>query len=125
MKYQVVLSSHVMSRHIIAIRFIESLIEQGHEILPVFFYRDGVVVANILPVIATDEPDLRKQWQQLVENHGIELRCCVSAANRRGILNAADAAQKGLTKTLDDAFGATGLGDFTANSLKADRVIVF
>lgn len=65
-----------------AYQFAQALISSGHNLVSVFFYREGVLNANQLTAPANDEFDLVRAWQQLALNHSIELNVCVAAALR-------------------------------------------
>ena len=66
-----------------ALQFAHALIEAGHELASVFFYREGVYNANRFTSPANDEFDLVRAWQALNETQGVELHICVAAALRR------------------------------------------
>ena len=68
--------------------FANALLEKGHQIAQIFFYREGVVNANRLVLPANDEFDLPKAWITLAKRHQIPLHVCVAAALRRGIIDA-------------------------------------
>ena len=63
-----------------ALRFAQSLIEQGHELYRLFFFGDGVHNASKLTVVAQDEINLQQQWSKLIEEHDIDSVICVSSA---------------------------------------------
>jgi len=91
-------------------QFIKAALASGHEVVRVFFYREGIYNAFI-PANAAEPavPD----WTALHENEGIELVYCISAAERRGQANPCP------------GFMAGGLGLWVDACLRADRVIVF
>ena len=125
MKYQFVISQGNPALQLSAIKLIRSVKNRGHEILPIFFYQDGVVAAQLNKHIPSDELVLLNSWNDAVNELGIELRCCVTAAGKRGIICEEEAETQGLTPTMSELFSPTGLGDFAANSSTADRVIRF
>lgn len=57
--------------------FANALLEKGHQITQIFFYREGVVNANKLVSPANDEFDLPKAWIALAKKHQIPLHVCV------------------------------------------------
>ncbi|HBT13139.1 MAG TPA: sulfurtransferase complex subunit TusD, partial [Erwinia persicina] len=65
--------------------FANALLEEGHTLDSIFFYREGVLNASLLNAPASDEFDLTRGWQQLHEQQGVQLNICVAAALRRGI----------------------------------------
>ncbi|EAS73731.1 hypothetical protein V12G01_14875, partial [Vibrio alginolyticus 12G01] len=78
-----------------AYQFAKVVIEQGHQLVSVFFYQDGVTNGTALSVPANDEFDLNKAWQSLAKEHGVRLETCVAAALRRGIVSEEEANQHG------------------------------
>ncbi|PSL09983.1 tRNA 2-thiouridine synthesizing protein D [Marinobacterium halophilum] len=109
-----------------ALRFARAVIAGGHQIHRVFFYRDGVYNANALASPPRDEQHIPQQWQQLAEEHQLDMVVCIAAAVRRGILNADEA--KRYEKdgyNLAEGFELSGLGQLVEASLKSDRVITF
>ncbi|MDW2211291.1 sulfurtransferase complex subunit TusD, partial [Vibrio sp. 2025] len=81
-----------------AYQFAQAVIEQGHTLVSVFFYQDGVTNGTALSVPANDEFDLTKAWQGLAKEHDVRLETCVAAALRRGIISEDEATQHGLTQ---------------------------
>ncbi|ACV26988.1 sulfurtransferase complex subunit TusD [Kangiella koreensis] len=109
-----------------AIQFAKTLLEQGHELMRVFFYADGVLVASRLHAPPADEINLTKAWAKLAIEKDIELIACVTAANKRGIVNVAEAERNALTgNNLDPAFEISGLGQLTEAMLNSDRLVTF
>ncbi len=74
-----------------ALRFAQSLIQQGHELYRLFFFGDGVHNASKLTVVAQDEINLQQQWSKLIEDNDIDSVICVSSALRRGVLDQTEA----------------------------------
>ena len=74
-----------------ALRFTQSVIEQGHEVYRLFFFGDGVHNASRLTVVAQDETNLQQQWDELIQRHAIDSVICVSSALRRGVLDQTEA----------------------------------
>ncbi len=94
-----------------AYQFASAVIEQGHRLVSVFFYQEGVTNGSALSVPANDEFDLTKAWQELAEEHNVRLETCVAAALRRGIVSEEEANQHGLTQNnLAQGFTQAGLG---------------
>ncbi len=96
--------------------------QKGHEISQIFFFQDGVSNGNALVYPANDEVNLQKHWQMFSITYNIPLHLCVSASQRRGVVD-------NLTTpttahyNLAEEFIIAGLGEFIAASLNADRVI--
>lgn len=94
-----------------ALQFAHALVNEGHELSSVFFYREGVYNANQLTSPASDEFDLVRAWQQLGAQHGVALNICVAAALRRGIVDETEAKRLALASAnLQPGFSLSGLG---------------
>lgn len=109
-----------------AYQFAKAVIEQGHTLVSVFFYQDGVTNGTALSVPANDEFDLSKAWQELAQQYQVRLETCVAAALRRGIVSEDEASQHGLAQSnLADGFTQAGLGSLAEAMLSQDRVVQF
>ncbi|PIB15806.1 sulfurtransferase complex subunit TusD [Vibrio rotiferianus] len=109
-----------------AYQFAQAVIEQGHTLVSVFFYQDGVTNGTALSVPANDEFDLTKAWQSLAQQHDVRLETCVAAALRRGIISEDEANQHGLEQNnLAEGFEQAGLGSLAEAMLTQDRVVQF
>ena len=109
-----------------ALRFAESLIQQGHELYRLFFFGDGVHNASKLTVVAQDEINLQLQWSKLIEEHDIDSVICVSSALRRGVLDQTEADRHELgTASAYESSEVAGLGQLVDASLHSDRVVNF
>lgn len=87
-----------------------------------FFYQDGVYVANQLNWVSDDQKNLTQEWQQL----GIRLPVCVSAALNRGITDQENAKRHQLIQyNLAEGFELVGLGELADAVEAAERVIQF
>ena len=88
----------------------------------VFFYQDGVQVANNLQWIPDDQRNLTAEWQKLA----IELPVCVSAALARGITDEENAKRHQIhTTNLAQGFELVGLGELADAVQSTDRLIQF
>lgn len=106
--------------------FARALLEQGHQLESVFFYREGVLNASLLNSPASDEFDLTRAWQQLHQQHGVALNICVAAALRRGITDSLEADNLGLAAAnLAEGFQLSGLGALAEAALCCDRMVQF
>ncbi|GEM76775.1 sulfurtransferase complex subunit TusD [Vibrio sagamiensis] len=109
-----------------AYQFAQALIDQGHSLVSVFFYQDGVNNGTALSVPANDEFDLNKAWQTLATQYEVRLETCVAAALRRGIISQDEANQHALTQhNLAQGFEQAGLGSLAETMLTQDRVVQF
>ena len=101
-------------------------LDQGHEITQVFFYSDGVTQANDFSHVLADEFDAVVGWQSLAKQAQIDLVVCVSATERRGIIDQDQAQQLEKTRgNLNSSFRVAGLGELHAASLESDRMVSF
>ncbi len=109
-----------------AYQFAKAVVEQGHTVVSVFFYQEGVSNGSALSVPANDEFDLNKAWLVFAEEHSVRLETCVAAALRRGIVSEEEANQHGLTQNnLAQGFTQAGLGSLAEAMLTQDRVVQF
>ncbi len=109
-----------------ALRFAQSLIEQGHELYRLFFFGDGVHNASKLTVVAQDEINLQQQWSKLIEEHDIDSVICVSSALRRGVLDQTEADRHELgTASAYESSEVAGLGQLVDAAMYSDRVVNF
>jgi tRNA 2-thiouridine synthesizing protein D len=109
-----------------AYQFIKAALAQGHEVLRVFFYHEGIYHAFKHNTPPDDEINLTACWADLAAIHKVDLVVCISAAQRRGLLYADEAERR--NKQDDDlamGFRIGGLGQWVEALLEADRVIVF
>ncbi|WP_028775138.1 sulfurtransferase complex subunit TusD [Shewanella waksmanii] len=109
-----------------AYKYTEAALKQGHEVICVFFYLDGVHNSSALHLPASDEFDLAGAWQELSERHNVKLVNCASAALRRGIISQAEAQDNQLPHwNLHSRFTMGGLGELVTGIEHADRLISF
>ncbi len=108
-----------------ALLFARAVIEGGHQITCLFFYQDGVYNAASSLVTPQDEPDLARQWRELVEEHQLDAVVCIAAALRRGALNAEEALRYNRTATVEAPWVLSGLGQLHDAAQSADRLICF
>jgi len=109
-----------------ALRFAQAALEQGHEIVRVFFFYDGVHNTSAFSVPAQDEYDLVRAWNALILEHEIDAVSCVSSALKRGVLDTREAVRYERTGgNLMESVVLSGLGQLVDASLKSDRVISF
>ncbi|GAA0685822.1 sulfurtransferase complex subunit TusD [Marinobacterium maritimum] len=109
-----------------ALRFARAVLAAGHSIHRVFFYRDGVHNASALVSPPRDEQNIPAQWQQLAQEHDLDMVVCIAAAVRRGVLDAAEAKRyEKANHNLADGFELSGLGQLIEAGLQSDRVITF
>lgn len=109
-----------------ALKFCQSALAQGHTIVAVFFYQDGVYNSSALLAPASDEFDIHAAWQNLGNEHQITLTNCVSAALRRGVLSPQDAQENGKPQwSAAASFTMGGLGELVTGIERAERLVCF
>ncbi|MGE8683483.1 MAG: sulfurtransferase complex subunit TusD [Acinetobacter sp.] len=97
-------------------------LKQKDESFRVFFYQDGVNVANSLQWVPDDQLRLTQEWQKLE----IRLPVCVSAALARGIIDQENAQRHQIQQyNLAAQFELVGLGELADAVQSADRLIQF
>ncbi|GAW85776.1 tRNA 2-thiouridine synthesizing protein D [Bathymodiolus platifrons methanotrophic gill symbiont] len=109
-----------------AYQFIKSALEMGHEVIRVFFYQEGVYHAFRYVTPPDDEVQIVARWSALARRYKLDLVVCISAAQRRGLLEANEAKRQGkVDNDVADGFRIAGLGQWVEATLKADRFIEF
>ena len=109
-----------------AYHFVKAALAKGHEIYRVFFYHDGVNNGTRLTVPPQDDRNIVKRWTELAERHKIDLVVCIAAAQRRGLMDAAEAKRHGKdAHNIAPGFRISGLGQLIEAGIQADRLVVF
>jgi tRNA 2-thiouridine synthesizing protein D len=98
-----------------AYNFAAAALAEGHEVMRVFFYHDGVYNATRLTEPPQDDRHIVNRWSSLKEQHQVDLVVCVAAALRRGIKD----------EVLAPGFRISGLGQLIDGGIKCDRTVVF
>jgi tRNA 2-thiouridine synthesizing protein D len=109
-----------------ALRFAQAAVKAGHCIERVFFFRDGVHSASTLAIAPQDEANVPALWQQFCREHNIDAITCVSAALKRGIVDARESQRhQRSAANIADGMQIGGLGLLTEAIIEADRVVTF
>ncbi|WP_374981266.1 sulfurtransferase complex subunit TusD [Pseudomonas solani] len=109
-----------------ALRFAEAVLDGGHEITRLFFYQDGVHSASTNVVTPQDEPDIARDWANLLAKHQLDGVVCIAAALRRGVINQEEAERYGrVAANLAPGWELSGLGQLHEAAQMADRLICF
>lgn len=109
-----------------ALRFARAALAKGHSIERIFLFRDGVHNATTLAVAAQDERNIPAEWQQFCAQHQLDAVVCVSAALKRGIVDARESQRHALpASNLAPHMQIAGLGQLTDAILNSDRLISF
>ncbi|WP_301098467.1 sulfurtransferase complex subunit TusD [Otariodibacter sp.] len=117
MKYVIAIRHSVYGNQgaYLAYQIVQELLVEGHTITQIFFFQDGVSNANKFVYPANDEVNLVENWKSLAETYRLPLHLCISAAQRRGIVE----------NNLSTHFTLAGLGEFSQTILQADRLLTF
>ena len=117
MKFAIQINSspYHSSASLTAFRFASAILAQHHEIFRVFFYHDGIYHALKSAAPPDDEFSLFNGWSELAHQHKIDLVVCISAAQRRGLID----------ENVADGFRLGGLGQLLEATILADRFLVF
>jgi tRNA 2-thiouridine synthesizing protein D len=109
-----------------ALHTAEAVLRSPHDLYRVFFYGEGVHLANRLARRANDERCVQRDWQRLVEDRAVPAVVCVGAALRRGITDPAEAARAGLHgDNIATGFRLAGLGEWVDALKHSERVVHF
>jgi tRNA 2-thiouridine synthesizing protein D len=109
-----------------AYQFAKAALAKGHEISRVFFYHDGVNNGTRLTVPPQDDRNIVKRWSELAAEHKLDLVVCIAAAQRRGLMDKAEAKRHGKdADNLAPGFRISGLGQLIEAGIEADRLVVF
>jgi tRNA 2-thiouridine synthesizing protein D len=109
-----------------ALRFAQAAIADGHQIVRLFFYQDGVHSASNNVVVAQDEVDVPQEWRGFVQEHQLDGVVCIAAALRRGVLNEDEAQRYSRSAAnLDAPWELSGLGQLHEAMQLADRLVCF
>ena len=109
-----------------ALRFAQAAVADGHEIVRLFFYQDGVHSASNTIVCAQDEVDLAREWREFVQAQQLDGVVCIAAALRRGVLNDDEAQRYARSAAnLEAPWELSGLGQLHEAAQLADRLVCF
>lgn len=109
-----------------AYQFVKAALAKGHEIVRVFFYHDGVNNGTRLTVPPQDDRNIVKRWGELAAQHKLDLVVCIAAAQRRGLMDAAEAKRNGKdADNIAPGFRISGLGQLIEAGIQSDRLVVF
>ncbi len=121
-----------------ALDFIRTALENGVDVIGIFFYQDGVLNASKHLSMPNDEFQTNAHWQQLHSDFNLPLYLCISAAQKRGLSDEilqesdsnidnslADSTDKNNSSNIVDIFTIAGLGELVTLSSVADKVVQF
>lgn len=109
-----------------ALKYAQAVINRGHTLKAIFFYQEAVYHANALSIVPTDESDARSSFKALNKSHNTPLLLCVTAAEKRGVIDKEQAKLEALNHfNLDEAFTVAGLAEMAAIAAETDYVVQF
>lgn len=109
-----------------AYQFSKAVLAQGHTILCVFFFQDGVYNASRLSVPPQDDRHIVKRWSTLAAEHQVDMLICTASALRRGILDKEEASLNDIdVDNLAPGFRIAGLAQLVDAGIEADRLLSF
>ena len=109
-----------------AYHFAKAAIDNGHEIMRIFFYHDGVNNGTRLTTPPQDDRHIVNRWAELAKEHDLDLVLCVAAAQRRGIADEGESQRNGKdADNIQEGFRISGLGQLIEAGIQADRLLVF
>ena len=109
-----------------AYHFTKAAIDNGHEVMRVFFYHDGVNNGTRLTTPPQDDRHIVNRWAELAKEHDLDLVLCVAAAQRRGIADEGESQRNGKdADNIQEGFRISGLGQLIEAGIQADRLLVF
>jgi len=112
--------------HQSAIRFIQATDPTKHQIQSIFFYGEGVLVANGANMPLHQHKSLTEQWCELSQQYHFKLQACVSAATLRGIVDRDENhARPQMSVNIAKGFSLVGLGELAQISEGQSKMIEF
>jgi tRNA 2-thiouridine synthesizing protein D len=109
-----------------AYHFAKAAIDNGHEVMRVFFYHDGVNNGTRLTTPPQDDRHIVNRWAELAKEHDLDLVLCVAAAQRRGIADPDESKRNGKdADNIQEGFRISGLGQLIEAGIQAERLVVF
>lgn len=98
-----------------ACQFARAAIKSGNTVSAIFLYQDAVLNAASSLDIPSDELNGQQHLLQLKAEFNIELMLCVTAAEKRGLIES----------TISPEFVVSGLAEFAELTTQADKVLQF
>ena len=106
--------------------FTQAALAQGHEVMRVFFYHDGVNNGTRLTTPPQDDRNITNRWSTLASEYDLDLVVCVAAAQRRGIVDEDEQRRNSKdANNIADGFRISGLGQLIEAGIQADRLVTF
>ena len=108
------------------LEFAKACLAQGHRLIRIFFYGEGVYLGLTTPTPPQGEYSVGQAWQDFINAHQIDAVLCISASLRRGVLDATEATRQGFNLNLvSEGFELSGLGQWITANSEADHAITF
>ena len=115
-----------VTQTIAAQQFSDQICQQGHTLNNVFFYGDGIHHANALSLAPSDEHAVYAHWCEVQRTTNCELLVCITAAVKRGVVSAEEAAKAEEDMfNLRPPFTQAGLGEFFSALHECEKLVQF
>lgn len=122
----VLAAPHSRQASMSALKFAKAALESGNEVYRVFFYQDGIHNGSELQSPPQDEVNFHQEWQQLSQQHNIDLVVCIAAALKRGVVDQAEAERyEKPASNISAPFELSGLGQLLEAQIQSDQLITF
>lgn len=109
-----------------ALRFAREALQKKHNIYRIFFLSEGTLNSQGLAVFPQDKPSLPLLWQELAEQHNIDIVTCVSSALSRGVIDDKEAKRyERHSYSINPSHYLSGLGQLIDAYSHSDRLITF
>lgn len=109
-----------------ACQFAQAIVKSDHQLSGIFFYQGGVHNSNQFQQPLSDEPNLLLSWQELARTCQVPLYVCVTAANKRGIIEPENNQSSNKAScNLAPEFTVAGLGELIVLAQQSDRLVQF
>lgn len=109
-----------------ALSFARAIIDKGHTLFRLFFYGEGVHIANACSVATQGEHHIQSEWQVFIDTNQLDSVVCIAAGLKHGILNKAESSRYHKTgPTLLAPHDLSGLGQLAEATQYSDRVVTF
>lgn len=124
MKYSLIIySDEADNGAAAALSLAQAIIQSGHTLYRLFFYRDGVMLAE---KNSDGRPSQQRAWQQFVQDNHLDAVVCVSAAVRRRLVSESESQSTALAfEHIAPSFQVSGLGQLADALANSDRVVSF
>lgn len=114
-----------------ALSLAQAIVASQHTLYRLFFYREGVMLAQKNSAVSLTQQSARSlsqqgAWQQFVHDNDLDAIVCVSAAVRRGLVSEKESQSTTLAyEHIASGFQVSGLGQLADALANSDRIVSF